>query len=141
MKPEPLFGCLPLPMPLIISSFWGIVEATHFLLPAIHFDHLKPLYWLDGHCNVKITPSRVTEPVYTPAVMPSVTSSLGTSLLQCWPVRSAGLSGVQLREFCCNFVSYIWWFWACGGVVGWGTALQAGRSRVRFPIVSLELLG
>ena len=29
----------------------------------------------------------------------------------------------------------------CGarvGAVGWGTALQAGRSRVRFPMVSLE---
>jgi hypothetical protein len=25
-----------------------------------------------------------------------------------------------------------------GGAVGWGTALQAGRSRVRFPMVSLE---
>jgi hypothetical protein len=24
------------------------------------------------------------------------------------------------------------------GAVGWGTALQAGRSRVRFPMVSLE---
>jgi len=28
---------------------------------------------------------------------------------------------------------------ARGGAVGWGTALQAGRSRVRFPMVSLEL--
>jgi hypothetical protein len=27
---------------------------------------------------------------------------------------------------------------AAGGAVGWGTALQAGRSRVRFPMVSLE---
>jgi hypothetical protein len=27
---------------------------------------------------------------------------------------------------------------ACDGAVGWGTALQAGRSRVRFPTVSLE---
>ena len=27
---------------------------------------------------------------------------------------------------------------ARGGPVGWGTALQAGRSRVRFPMVSLE---
>jgi hypothetical protein len=26
---------------------------------------------------------------------------------------------------------------AAGGAVGWGTALQAGRSRVRFPMVSL----
>jgi hypothetical protein len=28
---------------------------------------------------------------------------------------------------------------ARGGAVGWDTALQAGRSRVRFPMVSLEL--
>ena len=28
---------------------------------------------------------------------------------------------------------------AAGGAVGWGTALQTGRSRVRFPIVSLEI--
>ena len=28
--------------------------------------------------------------------------------------------------------------WARGGAVGWGTALQDGRSRVRFPMVSLE---
>jgi len=27
-----------------------------------------------------------------------------------------------------------------GGAVGWGTALQTGRSRVRFPMVSLEFL-
>ena len=27
---------------------------------------------------------------------------------------------------------------ACGGAVGWGTALQARRSWVRFPMVSLE---
>ena len=27
-----------------------------------------------------------------------------------------------------------------GGAVGWGTALQAGRSRVRFPLVSLEFV-
>ena len=30
---------------------------------------------------------------------------------------------------------------ARGGAVGWGTALQVGRSRVRFPIVSLDFLG
>jgi predicted secreted Zn-dependent protease len=27
---------------------------------------------------------------------------------------------------------------ACGGAVGWGTALQAGRLQVRFPMVPLE---
>jgi hypothetical protein len=30
------------------------------------------------------------------------------------------------------------WTGACGDAVGWGTALQVGRSRVRFPMVSLE---
>jgi hypothetical protein len=30
--------------------------------------------------------------------------------------------------------------WACGGTVGWGTALQTGRSRVEFLMVSLEFL-
>ena len=30
-------------------------------------------------------------------------------------------------------------FWAARvGAIGWGTALQAGRSRVRFPMVSIE---
>jgi hypothetical protein len=28
---------------------------------------------------------------------------------------------------------------ADGGAVGWGTALQVGRSRVRFQMVSLEI--
>jgi len=31
-----------------------------------------------------------------------------------------------------------WALWARGGAVGWGTAIQAGRSRVRFPKLSLE---
>jgi hypothetical protein len=27
---------------------------------------------------------------------------------------------------------------ACGGTIGWGTVLKAERSRVRFPMVSLD---
>jgi len=30
------------------------------------------------------------------------------------------------------------WFGICNAIVGWGNALQAGRLRVRFPMVSLE---
>jgi hypothetical protein len=30
------------------------------------------------------------------------------------------------------------WPWARGSTLDWGTALQTGRSRVRFPMVSLE---
>ena len=36
------------------------------------------------------------------------------------------------------FFYYISYFEARGGAVGWGTALQTGRLRVRFPIMSLE---
>jgi hypothetical protein len=32
------------------------------------------------------------------------------------------------------------YFGACGSVVGWGTMLQTGRSRIRFPISSMNLL-
>jgi hypothetical protein len=32
----------------------------------------------------------------------------------------------------------IYWKVLRGGAVGWGAVLQAGRSRVRFPVVSLE---
>jgi hypothetical protein len=36
--------------------------------------------------------------------------------------------------YCNTFV----WGHAAGGAVGWGTALQVGGSRVRFPMVSLD---
>jgi hypothetical protein len=34
--------------------------------------------------------------------------------------------------------TYIYLLWARGSVVGWGTMLQAGRSRVRIPMRSLD---
>jgi hypothetical protein len=33
-----------------------------------------------------------------------------------------------------------WGGHAAGGAVGWGTALQVGRSRVRFPMLSMDFL-
>jgi hypothetical protein len=38
-----------------------------------------------------------------------------------------------------NIIMYTTYYEACGGAVGWGTVLQAGRLWVRFPMVSLEL--
>jgi hypothetical protein len=38
-----------------------------------------------------------------------------------------------------HFTVFKWLRHAAGGAVGWGIALQAGRSRVWFPMVSLEL--
>ena len=38
----------------------------------------------------------------------------------------------------CFILSFEYCVGARGGAVGWGTALLAGRSRVRFPMVSLE---
>ena len=40
------------------------------------------------------------------------------------------------RSYIC--FSYLHMVQACGGTVGWGTVLQAGRSQIRFPMVSLE---
>ena len=41
--------------------------------------------------------------------------------------------------YVCSFkISYC--IWPEGGAVGWGTALQAGRTRVRFSMVSMEFL-
>ena len=46
---------------------------------------------------------------------------------------------INLRYFIIVFhFFYISYLWVRGGAVGWGTTLQAGRSRVRFPMVSLE---
>ena len=39
---------------------------------------------------------------------------------------------------CQEFFSPSTYSGACGGAVGWGNALQAGRLRVQFPMVSLE---
>ena len=43
-----------------------------------------------------------------------------------------------LPEFTLACVHYSMQWRARGGVVGWGTALQAGRSRIRFPMVPME---
>jgi len=62
---------------------------------------------------------------------------------------SAALMSVRLTHVIplFNHSNVIWWKKthvirnlnaARGGAVGWGTALQTGRSRVRFPMVSLE---
>ena len=52
---------------------------------------------------------------------------------------------LQILKICqCNFYKKEYWIqishfrYYCGGAVGWGTALQVGRSRVLFPMVSLE---
>ena len=39
-----------------------------------------------------------------------------------------------------NITQSTWVFAVSGGAVGWGTVLQAGRSRIRFPMVSLQFL-
>ena len=45
---------------------------------------------------------------------------------------------LRQANFCLFFGSYIF-FGARGGAVVWGTALRAGRSRVRFPMFSFQL--
>ena len=44
----------------------------------------------------------------------------------------------RIRECQVSLFNYRHYKGARSGAVGWGTALQAGRSRVRFPMVSLD---
>jgi len=48
---------------------------------------------------------------------------------------------LKKQAVCCAETSEKLWshtaYWARGGAVGWGTALQVGNLRVRFPMVSL----
>ena len=53
-------------------------------------------------------------------------------------VRSEAEERVFIIETADKTVQHREWLGASGGAVGLGTALQAGRSRVRFPMVSLE---
>ena len=55
-------------------------------------------------------------------------------------VKFSGRNGIYDLHQVFVFTQYrLIWGHAAGGAVGWGTALQARRSRVRFPMVSLEL--
>jgi hypothetical protein len=54
------------------------------------------------------------------------------------PRIGSHLSNLTLHDVVSIFYKFMCWFGVRGGGVGWGTAQQAGRSRVRFPMVSLE---
>ena len=45
---------------------------------------------------------------------------------------------IQIECHLIYYINYSEIYEVRAGVVGWGTVLQAGRSRVRFPMVSLE---
>ena len=53
------------------------------------------------------------------------------SLSPAWQIQSMSLAPFYVVNNHLNIG-------ARGGAIGWGTALQAGRSRVRFPMVSME---
>ena len=54
-------------------------------------------------------------------------------LFESWP-RTSGIG----TELCRGFPQLLYFTGSRGGAVGWGSALQVGRSRVRFPMLSLE---
>jgi len=70
-----------------------------------------------------------------------ISSSLHVSG-NCVPIikRTYCIYATLVFSLCVGGSLFCWLGWDCGGAVGWGTALQVGRSRVRFPIVSMEFL-
>ena len=96
-------------------------------------------------------PGRDADP--SPLLVPWSWKSRAIPLIPLWAVRpvqslSQKIFHVKFLDF--TFRTYVFghghmicainclFKGACGGAVGWGTALKAGRSRVRFPIMSLE---
>ena len=64
---------------------------------------------------------------------PSVTDCTAVKM-NMWPKSNESLSFLHYRVY----VRYLFNCWARSGEVSWGTDLQTGRSRVRFPNVSME---
>jgi len=72
---------------------------------------------------------------YDTALVPILVSKDSPNLKQsllCWMSARA-----KTNPLWCLIYLYTYLIGARGGAVGWGTALQAGRSRVRFPMMSL----
>jgi hypothetical protein len=67
---------------------------THLLIEAVII-----ALWLS---KVQITQDKVMESVCTPEVTNGRTSVFWTTSFQCQTLRSAGLLGVRLKEFCCK---------------------------------------
>ena len=64
------------------------------------------------------------------------------ALIGCMP-RHASVhctTNTDLPYHSANYIQLCTYFGARGSAVGWSTALQAGMSQVRFPMVSLEFL-
>jgi hypothetical protein len=82
------------------------------ILNYVHYDDLEDFFFSFFECGfyiLKDRAQRLAQPLKL------------ENLVSCWLVNPGTVTG-----------------WVRGGAVGWGTVLQAGRSRVRFPMGSLE---
>jgi hypothetical protein len=98
-----------------INIWWGVqitkLIITQFSLVCYHVLHFRP----------KTSSSRTYSPTPSAYLLPST-----------WKAKFHTYFTLQANLYFVHLVFY------SGGAVGWGTALQAGRSRVHFPMVSPE---
>ena len=75
----------------------------------------------------------IMKPTYEHTVYITGQFLMSSYMVHILPDDGRGCQNMQEEIRNCTVV-----YGACGGTVGWGTVLQAGRSWVRFPVVSLE---
>ena len=115
-----------------LSSPWPsfrFLSFMAFLIPSIQFFFVLPraLFCFGIHFN-------------------AILGNLPSAILWTWPYHVSWFCSISFIIVSSNPICYLILKFntllnikgARGGTVGWGTALQAGRSRVRFPMVSLE---
>ena len=69
-----------------------------------------------------------------PSQLSCLRLDIGVTRAHLWAQQAEHLKNVVLNDY----VSWILFYFSNCGAVGWSTAIQVGRSRVRFPMVLLE---
>ena len=92
-----------------------------------------PCQWTSTQLKCSLQP--------TALILDLIKVTFHLACLECWIkvwYRQYSLLHMASRTCSWSLASYRWNIGVCGGAVGWGTALQARRSWVRFLMVSLE---
>ena len=137
--------CSPHQNPVCTSLFPIPATYTAYLI-LLEYDHRNNIWW--GVQIIKLffmyilLHFSVTSSFLEPTIFLSTILSNTLSLCSClcaWKNDSAPMIlRVLWLQFVVDYKLIFYKMGARGSAVGWGTALKAGRSRVRYPIVSLK---
>jgi hypothetical protein len=123
------------------ASFFGSVVWTSFVLTTMSLSHIV-LFLCESCVRVAITIRDAQRTRVQIAIQSSCrhSTTIATGSVLCdrgsWKFVKSWLDINNITHQ--RYIYIYTHIYTRGGSVGWDTALQAGRSRVRFPMVSLE---